>query len=312
MSTVGVLLMAYGSPASLDDVEAYYTHIRRGRPPEAAQLAELVGRYDALGGVSRLRERTDAQAAAIQRALDELAPGGFEVRLGSKHAAPFIEDTAAALADDGFDRIVGAVLAPHHSRGSVGEYLERARAVALERAVAFAGVEQWYDLPEYHAFLVDAVRDARAGMPPNTKVFFTAHSLPLRVLEGDAYPDQLEAGARAVAEALGLDPFSDWATAWQSAGRTPEPWAGPDLLEVMRTLATTGRADGVLVCPHGFVADHLEVAYDLDLEARRLADELGLTFARTAVVNDDATVMGALAGRIAAVAAGAAVDGAAP
>jgi ferrochelatase len=296
---VGVLLMAYGSPASTEEIEPYYTHIRRGRPPEPAQLADLTARYDALGGVSKLRERTEAQARAIQQVLDDEAPGAFEVRLGMKHAHPFIEETVAGFADDDRTRIVAAVLAPHYSRGSVGEYLSRAGEAASERSLDLQGIERWFDLPEHHEFLVAAVAEARAALPPATKVLFTAHSLPLRVLEGDPYPDELEAGARRVAEALGLDPFSEWSTGWQSAGRTPEPWAGPDVLDVIRDLAATGRADGVLVCPHGFVADHLEVAYDLDIEARALATELGLAFARTRVVDDDPTVMGALARRIA-------------
>lgn len=299
LTPVGVLLMAYGSPGSTEEVEPYYTHIRRGRPPEPAQLSDLIARYDALGGVSTLRERTEAQASAIQRALDAIDAGAFEVRLGMKHAAPFIEDTVNGFADDGYGEVIGAVLAPHYSRGSVGEYLARARETAATRAIDLVGVESWYDLPEYHDFLVAAVRAARADLPAATKILFTAHSLPLRVLEGDPYPDQLEAGARAVADALHLDPFSDWSTGWQSAGRTPEPWAGPDILDVIRDLADTGRAEGVLVCPHGFVADHLEVAYDLDIEATALATELGLAFARTAVVNDDPTVMAALAHRIA-------------
>jgi ferrochelatase len=296
---VGVLLMAYGSPGSTEEIEPYYTHIRRGRPPEPAQLADLTARYDALGGVSKLRERTEAQAVAIQRALDDLAPGTFEVRLGMKHAHPFIEETVDGFADDGCTEIVAAVLAPHYSRGSVGEYLARAEEAAAARAIDLTGIERWYDLPEYHQFLVDAVSEARRGLPAATKLLFTAHSLPLRVLEGDPYADELEAGARRVADSLGLDPFSEWSTGWQSAGRTPEPWAGPDILDVMRDLAETGRADGVLICPHGFVADHLEVAYDLDIEARALATDLGLAFERTRVVDDDPTVMGALAARIA-------------
>jgi ferrochelatase len=294
--------MAYGSPASLDEVEGYYTHIRRGNAPTAEQLADLVGRYQAIGGVSTLRARTEAQCSAIQAALDTMAPGAFEVRLGMKHAAPLIEDAIDAIADDDFERVVAAVLAPHFSRGSVGEYLARAGERADARGLALATVERWYDLPEHHAFLVDAVRDARAALPAATKVFFTAHSLPLRVLEGDPYASELEAGAQAVADSLGLSPFSEWATCWQSAGRTPEPWAGPDILAMIRALGETGRAEGVLVCPHGFVADHLEVAYDLDIEAQRVAAEVGLTFARTRTVNDDPTVMGALAARIAAAA----------
>lgn len=290
---IGVVVMAYGTPRSPDDIEAYYTHIRRGRAPEPAQLAELTARYEAIGGVSPLAERTEAQRAAIQAALDERAAGTYRVVLGQKHAAPFIEDAVADLVVGGAERIVGLVLAPHYSGFSVGQYHERARAAAGE--VPFVGIESWHLEPAYVSFLAGAVRRARADLPERHKVLFTAHSLPERVLAGDPYPDQLRDGAAAVAAEVGLDPWADWSIGWQSAGRTPEPWRGPDILEVIRALADTGRSDGILVCPHGFVADHLEVVYDLDIEAAGVAADVGLAFARTDVVNDDPAVMAALA-----------------
>lgn len=289
----GAVVMAYGTPASLDDVEAYYTHIRRGRPPTAEQLAELRGRYEALGGSSPLRAITAAQAARLAAALGD----EWVVELGMKHAEPFVEDAVGALVARGVDRIVGVVLAPHYSRGSVGEYVTRARAAAGDVPAAF--VESWHDLPEYVAFLAAHVR---AGAGPRTKVLFTAHSLPERVLAGDPYVDELAAGAGAVAAAAGLDRWAGWGMAWQSAGRTPEPWRGPDVLDVLDDLAGTGRADGVLVCPHGFVADHLEVLYDLDVVAAERAAALGLAYARTPSLNDDPTVLDALAERVRALA----------
>lgn len=297
-ATVGVLVMAYGSPSSPDEVEGYYTHIRRGRPPEPEQLADLVRRYDAIGGVSPLRARTQAQVDAIAAHLDGGNPGRFHVALGMKHAAPYIEDAVGELADAGVDHIVALVLAPHYSRGSVGEYLGRAEATATERGVRLARIERWYDLPEYRDFLVEVVREARAALPASHKLFFTAHALPLRVLEGDPYAEELGAGAQEVARLVGLGPFAEWAVCWQSAGRTPEPWIGPDILAMIRSLGETGRAAGVLVCPHGFVADHLEVLFDLDIEAAAVATDVGLAFARTRVLNDDPTVMAALARRI--------------
>jgi ferrochelatase len=142
------------------------------------------------------------------------------------------------------------------------------------------------------------VRSELDPLPDDTKVLFTAHSLPERALDRDPYPDQLRTSALAIATGAGLDPWADWALAWQSAGRTPEPWRGPDILEVIRNLAATGRAEGVLVCPQGFVSDHLEVLYDLDVDAARVAEEVGLAFARTPSINDDASVMEALAERI--------------
>ena len=297
--TTGVVVMAYGTPASLDDVEAYYTHIRRGRPPTDEQLSELTARYQALGGTSPLRAITEAQAARISAALGD----GWVVALGQKHAAPFIEDAVATLAGAGVSSVVGVVLAPHYSRGSVGEYVGRLQQAAAEHGMAATAVESWHDLPEYVAFLANAVRDGLAGLPPRTKVLFTAHSLPERVLEGDPYPDELLASARAVAAAAGLDRWAGWGLAWQSAGRTPEPWRGPDVLAVLDDLAGTGRADGVLVCPQGFVADHLEVLYDLDEQAAGRARQLGLAFARTRSLNDDPVVLSALADRVRAAAA---------
>lgn len=302
MPEIGVVVMAYGTPRSPGDIEAYYTHIRRGRPPSAEQLAELTARYEALGGTSPLAARTEAQRAAIESALEQRAPGRFRVVLGQKHAAPFVEDAAGQLAADGIRRVVGLVLAPHYSRASVGEYQARLRAAASEHGATAAAIDSWHLEPAFVTFLAEAVRDAVAELPARTKVLFTAHSLPERVLDGDPYPDQLRASAAAAAEQAGLDRWAGWSTCWQSAGRTPEPWRGPDILDVLRDLAATGRADGVLVCPQGFVADHLEVLYDLDIEARALAEDLGLAFGRTRVVNDEPAVMGALADRVLAAA----------
>ncbi len=295
---VGVVVMAYGTPASPDDVKPYYTHIRRGRPPTPEQLDNLQARYDALGGTSTLAARTLEQINALTAALEERGPGEFRVALGQKHAAPFIEDGVAELASVGVSRVVGLVLAPHYSGFSVGQYHERAGAASAEAGLGFVGIERWHDLPEYRAFLADAVRDALAELPERTEVVFTAHSLPERVLADDPYPDELLASAGAVAEAVGMSAGGRWSMGWQSAGATPEPWRGPDILEVLRDRAAADAVDGVLVCPQGFVADHLEVAYDLDIEARSVADEAGIPFARTRVLNDDPTVLAALADRV--------------
>lgn len=300
--TVGVLVMAYGTPAGPDEVEAYYTHIRRGRPPTEEQLADLVRRYDALGGTSPLAERTRAQVRAIDDALQQVSAGGFVTALGQKHAAPFVEDGVTELAEAGVDRIVGVVLAPHYSAGSVAQYHERAAAASAERSLPFAGIDSWHLLPELIEFQAAAVRDALATLPERTKVVFTAHSLPERVLEGDPYPDQLRQSAEATARAAGLATWAGWGLGWQSAGRTPEPWRGPDVLEIVSDLAATGRSDGILIVPQGFTSDHLEVLYDLDVEAATVAAEVGLAFGRTRVVNDDPEVMGALARTIAAAA----------
>ena len=288
--TVGVLVMAYGTPSSRERIAEYYTDIRRGRPPTDEQLADLTARYDAIGGTFPLRDITERQVAALRAALGD----GYRVALGQKHAAPTVEDGVAELAD--CERVVGLVLAPHYSAISVGEYARRAAAAGEAHGVAVDTIESWHLLPEYLRFLADAVLAAQATLPAEAQrdadVVFTAHSLPERAVgPDDPYPDQLRATAEAVAT---LADLFRWSLAWQSAGRTPDPWLGPDILDVIRTRAEEGAA-GIVVCACGFVADHLEVAYDLDVEARRVADEVGLPFARTVSMNDDATVIAALA-----------------
>jgi len=295
----GVLVMAYGTPRSRDDLLDYYTHIRRGSPPTPDLLGDLASRYDAIGGMSPLAERTEAQRNSIARALDTRSPQRFLVTTGHKHAPPFLEDGVRFLAGEGVEEIVGLVLAPHYSRASVGQYLERARAESDGRGLRFDPIESWHLLPEYVAFLSAAVRAARELVPERHKVLFSAHSLPERVLDDDPYPAQLRETAEAVASNLGLGPWADWTLCWQSAGRTGDAWRGPDINDVLVDLAGTGRADGVVVCPQAFVADGLEVLYDIDIQARQTADRLGLQLTRTRSLNDDRAVMSALADLIA-------------
>lgn len=289
---IGVLVMAYGTPSSREQIAEYYTDIRRGRPPTPEQLADLTARYDAIGGTFPLRAITERQAAALQRELGD----GYLVALGLKHAAPFVEDGVAELAAAGCERVVGLVLAPHYSALSVGEYARRAAEAGARHGIRTDTIESWHLLPEYLQFLADAVLAAQATLPDDVQrdadVLFTAHSLPEKaVTADDPYPHQLRATAESVAT---LADLFRWSTAWQSAGRTPDRWLGPDVLDVIRVRAEEGAA-AVVVCACGFVADHLEVAYDLDVEARRVAADVGLPFARAASVNDDDAVMRALA-----------------
>ena len=295
---VGVLIMAYGTPAGPEHVETYYTHIRHGRRPTPALLADLQSRYRAIGGTSPLLEHTRAQVDGIQTALDAIAPGRFRTMLGMKHASPFLEESATALMQDGVQRIVGLVLAPHYSSMSVGEYIQRVRD-ALPTTLPFSAIESWHLLPGYIAYLTEQVLSVTARMSrefgiPEEKleVLFTAHSLPTRILlMGDPYPKQLQETAEAVANAAQL---RRWSIAWQSAGRTSEPWIGPSILEILQELPSKG-VEGVVVCPAGFVSDHLEVLYDLDIEAHRLAAAQHLAFARTALPNNDPRFLTTLA-----------------
>jgi ferrochelatase len=298
LSETAVLTMAYGTPAAPGDLEAYYTHIRRGRPPTPELLAELRGRYEAIGGHSPLLELTRAQVAGLERALADAGHPDIRVALGMKHAAPFIEDTVAELAAAGARQIVGLVLAPHYSRMSVGEYTGRARAAAAAAVgqPAVSVVRSWHLAPGYLDFLSAALEDALRALPAEARagahVLFTAHSLPARILDGDdPYPAQLRETAAAVAARTGLE---RWSVAWQSAGRTPEPWLGPNVLEALGELAAAD-ASAAVVCPAGFVSDHLEVLYDLDIEASARARELGIVFARTASPNADPRFLHTLA-----------------
>jgi ferrochelatase len=280
----GVLLMAYGTPATLDDVEAYYTHIRGGRTPAPELIADLRRRYEAIGGTSPLLAITRAQVAAVQRALGD----GFRVELGMKHASPFIEEGVAALAAATISDAVGVVLTPHYSSLSVGDYQRLASAAAARAGINLALVDNWHLETGYIEFLSHALR-ATTGY-----VLFTAHSLPARILDtGDPYPDQLRESAEAIAKLAGLDD-DRWSLAWQSAGKTPDPWLGPSILEVLPNLAARGITD-VVVCPQGFVADHLEVLYDVDIQAKAAAAEVGITLTRTPSPNDDAHFCEALA-----------------
>jgi ferrochelatase len=288
--------MAHGTPASPDEIEAFYTRIRRGRPPEPAQLADLQGRYQAIGGVSPLAARTRAQVDAVRTMLERRAPGRYAVSFGAKHTDPLIEAAAAELATAGHDRVIGLVLTPHSSSMGSQEYLDRA-AKELG-STPFVAIGPWYAEPALVELLAARVTAALSTVTGRRRVIFTAHSLPTRIREaGDTYPEQLEDSALLVATAAGLD---EWVVAWQSAGRTPEPWLGPDVRVEVRRLGAEGATEAIVVCPIGFVADHLEVLYDLDVEVARVAAESGLAYARTASLNDDPVFVEVLADLITA------------
>lgn len=290
---VGVLAMAHGTPRSLDEIPAFYTEIRRGVAPPTDLLADLERRYRDIGGTSPLNERTAAQVAGLARALDALAPDRFVVAGGTKFAAPRIEDAVRDLSASGVEAIVGIVLAPHSSVVSVGDYARRARnavAACAEPGAepALHMIDHWFEAPGFAALLAGRVRDCLAALGDvdgrRPAVVFTAHSIPVRVVDaGDSYPEQVRASAAAVAEAADV---GTWSVAWQSAGRTDEPWLGPDVNVAISALAADG-GTAVVVCPIGFVSDHLEVLYDIDVEACATAARLGIGFARTASLNDD-------------------------
>jgi ferrochelatase len=293
--TIGVLVMAYGTPSTPDDIEAYYTRIRHGNPPTPELLAELAGRYQEIGGTSPLAERTTAQVAALRAALETKAPGVFDVRFGSKYEPPMIEDVAPSFAHDGITQVIALVLAPHSSSMSTDQYMARARQ-SLGDTVTLHEIGAWWDAPGFLELIARRVLDALALVAPErrdtTEVIFSAHSLPQKILaRGDTYPEQLLASATGAAAAAGI---TRWDVAWQSAGRTADPWIGPDILEVLRQKRAAGLTD-IVSCPIGFVSDHLEVLFDIDIQAQDVAHEIGLNLIRTSSLNDDADFISVLA-----------------
>lgn len=296
---IGVLVMSYGTPESLDGVEAYYTHIRRGHAPTAEQLKELKDRYEAIvGGVFPLRENTNRQVEALQDALNK--SGGdveYVCYQGLKHAKPFIEDGVEEMVRDGINHAVGVVLAPHYSVMSVGTYIKRAKEKAEACGITMEFVESYHLHPELVDVLSRRVSakldqfEESGALRGDVRVLFSAHSLPERILAmGDPYVDQLLATSQAIAEQTGV---TNWQFTWQSAGRTAEPWLGPDILDTMRELAKS-EVKYILSAPIGFVSDHLEVLYDLDIEAQALASELDLRLMRIESLNSDPAYMSVL------------------
>jgi protoporphyrin/coproporphyrin ferrochelatase len=301
----GVLVMAHGTPATPAEIESFYTSIRRGRPPTPELLADLVGRYQAIGGTSPLRQHTDDQVQGLAAALEAAAPGRFVVRYGAKHTQPSIEEGMAELARAGATRVVGLVLTPHQSAAGTGQYLERAvrAAASATPPIELVPVPGWFRTPGFASILAQRVQQSVASLPEpvraDNEVIFTAHSVPSRAVhEGDPYPDEVTESAKDIAALAGL---GRWRVAWQSAGRTADEWLGPDLLEEIRAIAAEGTA-AVVVCPVGFVADHLEVLFDLDVEAAAVATSVGIRFARTPSLNDDPRFLSVLAEAVAAAA----------
>jgi ferrochelatase len=277
-----VVLMAYGSPERLSDVPAYYSDIRGGRPIAPEHLADLVERYRRLGieNSSPLNAITEKTRAALQAELR------LPVFTGMKHWTPRIADAAAAAVSSGADQVVGLVLAPHYSALSIAGYREQLER-ALGRSAELHFVESWHDEPGFVELLADRVRGADAH------VVFTAHSLPARILEtGDPYREQLLETSRLVAEAADL---VAWSFSFQSESPTGEPWLGPDILDHLEALSRQG-VERVLVCPVGFVSDHLEIRWDLDVEAKEKAGELGLKLDRIEMPNAEPAFVRTLAG----------------
>ncbi|HHY74461.1 MAG TPA: ferrochelatase [Bacillus bacterium] len=286
---IGLLVMAYGTPYKEEDIERYYTHIRRGRKPTVEMLKDLQDRYNAIGGISPLAKITMKQAEALEAKLNEQHQDlEFKMYLGLKHIEPFVEDAVKMMKNDGIEEAIGLVLAPHFSTFSVKSYNGRAE----EEAERLGGlklhfIESWYKEPLFIDFWAENIKSIYSKMSSEERekavLIVSAHSLPEKILNmGDPYPEQLEETAKLMTEKSGV---CNYEIGWQSAGNTPDPWLGPDVQDLTRDLFEHKGYKSFVYAPVGFVADHLEVLYDNDIECKNITDELGVTYYRPEMPN---------------------------
>lgn len=286
---LGVLIMAYGGPNSLEEIPGYLADIRSGRPTTPAVLAEITHNYRQIGGKSPLLAITQQQVAAVAAQLD---PALFRCYLGMRHWSPWIEEVVGQMLADGVTHAISLVLAPHFSKLSVAKYQAKiADGLEMGRGqIAFAHVASYHDAPLLIAALANRVQEGLQRWPAaernDVHVVFSAHSLPTRILKmGDPYDSQLRETARLTAERAGLPP-QRWSWSYQSAGRSPEPWLGPQLQEYLPTLAAQG-IKNVISIPVGFVSDHVEILYDIDIQAQEVARAHGMRLERPPALNTD-------------------------
>ena len=286
--TMGLLVMAYGTPYKEEDIEPYYTHIRHGRPPAPEQLEDLRNRYEAIGGISPLARITEDQANALCNRLNEVQDDiEFKVYIGLKHITPFIEDAVEKMYQDGIEEAVSIVLAPHFSTFSVKSYNGRAKEEADKYGITITSVESWYKQPKFIDYWAGKVRKTFDSMRDEERAAacLIVSALPEKILaNGDPYADQLKETADLIAEAAGV---KNYEVGWQSEGQTPEPWLGPDVQDLTRNLHTEKGYQAFVYTPVGFVSDHLEVLYDNDYECKVVCDDIGAAYYRPEMPNID-------------------------
>lgn len=286
---MGLLVMAYGTPYKIEDLDRYYTHIRHGRKPTTEMIEDLRNRYEAIGGISPLAKITLEQAEKLEKHLNQVQDKiDFRMYLGLKHIEPFIEDAVKKMHEDGIQEAVSIVLAPHFSTFSVKSYNGR----AMEEAEKLGGlkinsIESWYQEPKFIDYWATNVKKVYERMPQEERdysmLIVSAHSLPEKILRfGDPYPSQLKETADLIAEQAGIKQYE---VGWQSAGNTPEPWLGPDVQDLTRKLFQEQQYKAFVYAPVGFVCDHLEVLYDNDVECKAVTDEVGASYYRPEMPN---------------------------
>jgi len=280
---IGVLVMAYGGPNNLDEVEPYLMDVRGHRLTAPEIIHEVRERYREIGGRSPILEQTQAQATALQSALNT-SSRDFKVFVGMRHWHPYIKDVLEEMHSQGIERAVGLVMAPHYSRMSIGAYYKKIDEANLP--IVFSRVEDWHLQPGYLNALADRVHVALQRFPQEVHaevpIIFTAHSLPQRILEwNDPYPTQLRETISALMERLGSQPYE---FAYQSAAISSEPWLGPDASQVIERFASEGKRD-ILLCPIGFVCEHVEILYDIDIVYQNLAKSLNVHLERIEMLN---------------------------
>lgn len=291
---IGVLVMAYGGPNNLDEVEPYLLDVRGYRPTSHEIIAEVRERYREIGGRSPILEQTRAQAAALEAALNAEEPDCYKAFVGMRHWHPFIKDTLTEMVAAGITSVVGLVMAPHFSQMSIAAYYKRVEEAGLP--IQLVRIDDWHLLPGYLDALADRVRDALQKFPANVRdevhIIFTAHSLPQRILAaGDPYPEQLRESMEAIMQRLGPHPHE---FAFQSAAISSEPWLGPDAGEVLKRLASEDKKH-VLIAPIGFVCEHVEVLYDVDIVFKLEAEALNLHLERIEMLGTHPTMIEGLA-----------------
>ncbi|EAE8202631.1 ferrochelatase [Listeria monocytogenes] len=288
---VGLLVMAYGTPYKDEDIERYYTDIRHGHKPSEEMIADLRGRYHAIGGLSPLAKITEAQAYGLEKALNESQDEvEFKAYIGLKHIEPFIEDAVEAMHKDGIEEAISIVLAPHYSSFSVETYNKRAKDAADKLGgLRIKAINDWYKQPKFIQMWADRINETAKQIPADelldTVLIVSAHSLPEKIKQhNDPYPDQLQETADFIFEKVVVPHY---ALGWQSEGKTGEPWLGPDVQDLTRELYGREKYKHFIYTPVGFVAEHLEVLYDNDYECKVVTDEVGATYHRPPMPNSD-------------------------